>query len=61
VGDACTLLAGWDPDQAYWLTDILTLAGPATTWVGSDTGPLGWRPGSLDAPPAGSRTISPDG
>ena len=42
VGDARTVLAGWDPDQTYWLTDILTLAGPATTWVKSDVEPLGW-------------------
>jgi hypothetical protein len=44
VGDACTLLAGWNPDQTYWLTDILVLGGPATTWVQSDARPLGWLP-----------------
>jgi hypothetical protein len=45
VGDAGTVLAGWDPDQTYWLTDILTLGGPASTWVRSDVEPLGWHPG----------------
>jgi hypothetical protein len=47
VGGAWTVLAGWDPDQTYWLTDILTLAGPATNWVNPDGEPLGW---ALDRP-----------
>jgi len=42
VDGACTVLAGWDPDQAYWLTDALTLAGPAADWVRLDQEPLGW-------------------
>jgi hypothetical protein len=33
VGDARTVLAGWHPDQTYWLTDILAVSGPATRWV----------------------------
>jgi hypothetical protein len=44
VGDACTLLAGWDPDRTYWLTDVLTLAGPATAWVKPDAEPSAWHP-----------------
>lgn len=51
VGDACTLLAGWDPDQTYWLNDILALGGPATTWVESDGRPPGWLPASPEAGP----------
>ena len=51
VGDACTLLAGWNPDQTYWLTDILALAGPTATWVDSDTRPLGWLPRWPEAQP----------
>ncbi len=46
VGDAATVLAGWDPDQTYWLTDVLTITGPATTWVNPDGEPFGWTPGS---------------
>jgi hypothetical protein len=42
VGDACTLLAGWDPDETYWLTDTLALAGPPTTWVNEDEGSTSW-------------------
>jgi len=41
MGGARTMLAGWDPDQTYWLTDVLTLAGPAVTWLKTDEG---WIP-----------------
>lgn len=27
-----TLLAGWDPDQSWWLTDILTISAGPTRW-----------------------------
>jgi hypothetical protein len=30
VGDARTVMAGWDPDQTFWLADVLAYAGPAT-------------------------------
>ena len=33
-GEAATVLAGWNPDQTWWLTDILT----------ADTAPETWRP-----------------
>jgi hypothetical protein len=42
VGSARTVLAGWNPDQTYWLADVLTLAGPATTWADPDREPRGW-------------------
>lgn len=29
---AGTVLAGWDPDQTWWLTDCLEVAGPAEYW-----------------------------
>ncbi len=32
VGEARTVLAGWNPDETYWLTDVLTHAGPAAHW-----------------------------
>jgi hypothetical protein len=45
VGDARTVLAGWDPDQTYWLTDVLETSGPPDLWVQGDNethrGPLG--------------------
>ncbi|GAB3916061.1 hypothetical protein GCM10011575_23540 [Microlunatus endophyticus] len=30
------MLAGWDPDQTWWLTDILRVAGPAQRWHSPD-------------------------
>ena len=44
-----TVLAGWNPDQTWWLTDVLTGDGPATYWTGADGGP-GWRAGSTQSP-----------
>jgi hypothetical protein len=36
-GSSATLLAGWDPDQSWWLTDILTVsAGPSRWRVAED-------------------------
>jgi hypothetical protein len=43
IDGARTLLAGWDPDETYWLTDILTMSGQPRTWkCGSP--PVGWEP-----------------
>jgi hypothetical protein len=41
AGDAHTLLAGWSPDETYWLADILTAAGPPHRWVWQDQA---WQP-----------------
>ena len=30
--DAATVLSGWDPDQTWWLTDILTKDAPPQHW-----------------------------
>ncbi|WP_309134597.1 hypothetical protein [Cellulomonas sp.] len=41
-----TVLAGWDPDRTYWLTDVEPAATPGRRWqMGRDRGgePL-WRP-----------------
>jgi hypothetical protein len=46
VGGARTMLAGWDPDQTYWLTDSLTLTGLPVTWSKTDEGQPGWIPAS---------------
>jgi hypothetical protein len=39
VGDACTMLAGWDPDATWWLTDALSPAGPPADWRSADGDP----------------------
>lgn len=46
VRDARTMLAGWDPDATWWLTDVLSRAGPATDWrsAGED---LRWLPAGV--------------
>ena len=41
---ARTLLAGWDPDATWWLTDCLDPAGPPEAWVADDEVAGGWRP-----------------
>jgi hypothetical protein len=33
VGSAFTMVAGWDPDQTYWLTDCLAPTGPPEFWT----------------------------
>jgi hypothetical protein len=42
AGQARTLLAGWNPDTTYWLTDSLALAGPATRLEQRDDNPVSW-------------------
>jgi hypothetical protein len=39
-----TMLAGWDPDQTYWLADVLESAGPPVEWTNPEHETLGWRP-----------------
>ena len=43
VGDARTMLAGWEPDATWWLTDVLSSAGPVAEWTADDDG-TGWHP-----------------
>ncbi len=43
VDDARTMVAGWDPDATYWLTDVLSAAGQPADWTEDDTAPFGWR------------------
>ena len=40
---ARTMLAGWNPDETYWLADVLTTAGPPVRWVNPDREPLAWE------------------
>jgi hypothetical protein len=45
VGDARTMLAGWDPDQTWWLGDVLSGGGSAERWVATEQDqPFGWNP-----------------
>lgn len=39
--DVGTVLAGWDPDQSYWLGDVLEIAGDPVHWH-RDENTLGW-------------------
>jgi hypothetical protein len=41
--NARTVLAGWNPDETYWLTDILTESGKARTWSLRNQ-PIDWEP-----------------
>jgi hypothetical protein len=43
VGTACTLLGGWNPDETYWLADVVTANGEPHAWHNSDRSPLGWK------------------
>ena len=45
IGTARTLLGGWNPDQTYWLTDVLTDVGHAQPWHTDGGDPLGWTAG----------------
>jgi hypothetical protein len=45
TGDAATMLAGWDPDQTYWLTDTLIPAGEPVRWENRDHDPVTWIAG----------------
>lgn len=29
---ACSLIAGWNPDATYWLTDLTDRGGEAVPW-----------------------------
>jgi hypothetical protein len=43
VGDARTMLAGWNPDQTWWLGDVLSAGGSAEHWVTTEQDqPFGW-------------------
>jgi hypothetical protein len=43
VEAARTLLGGWNPDQTYWLADVVTPDGQARAWRNNDGNPLGWK------------------
>jgi hypothetical protein len=37
VRQEATLLAGWNPDQTFWLNDVLRASGPSTRWRREDS------------------------
>jgi hypothetical protein len=50
VEGGATLVAGWDPDSTYWLSDVLTAGGEPLTWQRrDDDGTQRWRPGGAVA------------
>jgi hypothetical protein len=49
VGTARTLLAGWNPDETYWLTNVLTHVSPPRPWHNPDRTPLGWQEATATA------------
>lgn len=48
VGDARTMLAGWDADETYWLNDALESTGAPVTWQRDD---VPWTDGTWTAAP----------
>lgn len=45
AGDAHTVLAGWDPDQTWWLTDSPRRTGEPVRWLdAADEGRFRWAP-----------------
>jgi hypothetical protein len=43
AGSARTLLAGWNPDETYWLADVIASLGEAQAWRNASREPLGWK------------------
>jgi hypothetical protein len=47
AGAAHTVLAGWNPDETWWLTDAPRRVGPAVRWVATgDSEPFAWARGT---------------
>jgi hypothetical protein len=45
AGDAHTVLAGWNPDETWWLTDSPRRIDPAVRWVATgEVEPFAWAP-----------------
>jgi hypothetical protein len=45
AGEAHTVLAGWNPDETWWLTDIPQRVDPGVRWVVTgDAEPFAWTP-----------------
>jgi hypothetical protein len=44
-GDSHAVLAGWNPDETYWLADVLAESGTPSEWRREPSDPLGWTIG----------------
>lgn len=44
IGSSGMVLAGWNPDETYWLADVLSLAAPFSEWQREDSHPSKWKP-----------------
>lgn len=44
VGPSHTVLAGWNADESFWLTDVLERDGEPVTWQRSADRPAAWTP-----------------
>jgi hypothetical protein len=44
AGGGFTMLAGWDPDQTYWLNDVLRISGSPRDWRGDHHDAGEWHP-----------------
>jgi hypothetical protein len=44
VGDGRTMLAGWDPDETFWLADVLEITGSPQVWEGDGQDAGAWHP-----------------
>jgi hypothetical protein len=42
VAQASTMLAGWDPDETFWLADVISDAGEPQRWRTDEGTPLTW-------------------
>lgn len=44
VGSAHTVLAGWNPDESFWLADVLHTVGEPIAWQRPGDRSAAWRP-----------------
>lgn len=42
IATARTLLAGWNPDETYWLAEVVTPSGEPQNWRKDERNPLSW-------------------
>jgi hypothetical protein len=60
IGEARTMLAGWDPDETYWLADVLVPDGPPTRWVDQGDSRSEWAPAASTERPVIWRRGDPE-
>lgn len=47
IPDAHTVLAGWNPDESFWLGDVLRPGGEPVTWRRPEEGFAAWEPAEM--------------